>query len=147
MKRKTISFILFILLFVDIFSENTNKTVIESNKESLQRIFKIQNIIRIVVSIILFILFTSDLYNSFEEQGLYTQIYIGNNHFWQFDSIFRLKLFRLFECIVALSYLIFILICLLKQKYSVILFLYLLTLDVIAISYFVFLYFYNIANI
>lgn len=113
----------------------------------LQRIFKIQNIIRIVVSIILFILFTSDLYNSFEEQGLYTQIYIGNNHFWQFDSIFRLKLFRLFECLVALSYLIFILICLLKQKYSVILFLYLLTLDVIAISYFVFLYFYNIANI
>ena len=42
MKRKIISFILFILLFVDIFSENTNKTVIESNKELFHAAFNEQ---------------------------------------------------------------------------------------------------------
>jgi len=113
----------------------------------LQRIFKIQNVIRLIISFILIILIASDLYDSFSEQELYTQIYVGNNHFWQFDYIFRLRLFRLFECLIALSYLIFILICFLKKKFSKTLFLFLSALDVIVISYFVFLYFYNIANI
>lgn len=114
---------------------------------ALQRIFKIQNVIRLIISFIIIILIASDLYNSFSKQDLYSQVYVGNTHFWQFDSVFALRLYLFFEVLITLFYLIFILTYFLKDKFSKTLVLFLLALDVIVISYFVFLYFYNLNNI
>jgi hypothetical protein len=113
----------------------------------LKTILKIQNIIRLIVILILCIVFISDFIHSFSNIDTYQHVYVGSSHFWQFTDMSALRISLVLKFLLGLVYFVFILYCLIKNKFNKSLFYFFLIVDILIILYFIFLYFYNVNNI